>query len=61
MSSIGVHKLYLIYPDFVYLIIFHSVYFVEEVNELFEINLIIWFYPSNFNHCVHFFVCYALA
>ena len=38
-----------------------SIYFVEEVYELFEVDFVVGFDPSYFDHRIDFFVCYALA
>lgn len=44
-----------------YLCYWCSVYFVEEVDELLKIYLVIRFYAGDFDHSIHLFVCYAFS
>ena len=38
-----------------------SIYFIEEVDEFFKIDLVIGFDACNFDHGVDFVVCYGLT
>ena len=40
---------------------FCSIYFVEEVHKLFEIDFVVGFNACDFNHGVHLVICYLFS
>ena len=39
----------------------HSVYFVEEIHELLEVDFVVRLHAGYFDHSIHFVICYLLA